>query len=505
MEIFMKQDAKTFFLILGLFVILIFILAGSFRYVTGNRYTEVDRKTSPDERCQLTLQMQGESEWPFGTTYGRIIARYDEKVIKKIKIAIRDDGAALYPENWSVEWVPAGAQITLWGSEQDKQVLQIMYDGSEEFSGYREAQITEELEKRYDIVKAYGKEGDLYCYDAGEFLFYAKNDLIISDNYGMECYRYLTDSYFMGRNRSHDYEESGSGIDRIYIPVISLNSSDSEEKEWFCKDIINWLLYVLQKLPYAGNECIYSTIEITYREESFTYCLKNLWALKEDDTADVYNDLYVFIEEKLDGAYRGKVSLDQEHDEAIETAEVTEETIQYYLSLKPDCSYEAADGVEYRMIPVDRAAGSSYYAFIVTVDGGKSAILVNTDPYLGSGGESRWVTFLEDGKTGFSCLAYSGGTRGRLYRTEDGGKSFIRVEYPSAKIKLPDGTYYNPFIMPERVYEEAGKLCMEAGQGPDGDYYGEEGFCNGLYESEDQGKTWRFVKEIAADRFSNDR
>lgn len=37
---------------------------------------------------------------------------------------------------------------------------------------------------------------------------------------------------------------------------------------------------------------------------------------------------------------------------------------------------------------------------------------------------------------------------------------------------------------------------MEVGQGADGDYYGEEGFCMGLYESGDNGKTWNYVKEI---------
>ena len=90
------------------------------------------------------------------------------------------------------------------------------------------------------------------------------------------------------------------------------------------------------------------------------------------------------------------------------------------------------------------------------------------DPYLGSGGGAKWISFLEDGQTGFSCLAYSGGAYGSLYRTGDGGKSFQEVQYPSARAVLSDGTYYNPFVMPERVYEEAGKLYMEAGQGRTG-------------------------------------
>lgn len=35
-----------------------------------------------------------------------------------------------------------------------------------------------------------------------------------------------------------------------------------------------------------------------------------------------------------------------------------------------------------------------------------------------------------------------------------------------------DGTYYNPFVVPEKVYEKDGNLYMEVGQGADGDYYG---------------------------------
>ena len=172
--------------------------------------------------------------------------------------------------------------------------------------------------------------------------------------------------------------------------------------------------------------------------------------------------------------------------------------VAYYLSMEPECTDTGAEGVEYRMIPVDRACGSSYYVFL-SVE--KDQVLTcNPDPYLGSGGAAKWVTFLEGGQLGFSCLAYSGGTYGSLYRTEDGGKTFQCIEYPSAEVELSDGTVYNPFVMPERIYEEEGVLYMEAGQGPDGDYYGEMGFCSGLYESKDQGKTWNYIREIPAER-----
>ena len=181
-----------------------------------------------------------------------------------------------------------------------------------------------------------------------------------------------------------------------------------------------------------------------------------------------------------------------------EALTVSQEQMEHYLSLEPECTDTGAEGVEYRMIPVDRACGSSYYVFLsVERD---QVLTCNPDPYLGSGGAAKWVTFLEGGQLGFSCLAYSGGSYGSLYRTENGGKTFQYIEYPSAEVELSDGTIYNPFVMPERIYEEDGVLYMEAGQGPDGDYYGKMGFCSGLYESKDQGKTWIYIREIPEER-----
>lgn len=207
-----------------------------------------------------------------------------------------DDGATLRKENWHVVWGVAGVQITLTGSELDEQVLQILYDGSEEFDGYSEEQITAEMEKRYGNIRACGKEGNLYCYDTGKFSFLVQNDLVMSDNYKMEYYRYLTDSYFAGRNRAHEYEESGDGIDKTYTLMISLNSSQSEEKEWFCSDVVNWLLYVMKELPCEENEELYRVIKIEYGEEIFTYRFSDLQHFTEENVSDVYNDLYDFVE-----------------------------------------------------------------------------------------------------------------------------------------------------------------------------------------------------------------
>lgn len=155
----MKKKVTTASLILGIIAGLFLVLIGSFQYVTKYKYTDIDMQISPDERCRLILQMKGEPEWPFGSTHGRIIAEYDDKILKKLEFAIADDGAMLGKENWSVVWGVAGVQVTLKGSEQEDRVLQILYDGTEEFSGYRNEKwhftldIPESWEGKYQVCE----------------------------------------------------------------------------------------------------------------------------------------------------------------------------------------------------------------------------------------------------------------------------------------------------------------------------------------------------------------
>lgn len=183
-----------------------------------------------------------------------------------------------------------------------------------------------------------------------------------------------------------------------------------------------------------------------------------------------------------------------EKDMEQRIAAVTEETLAYYQTLEPACDYVLSDGRGYEFLGVDRALGSNYY-IAVWRNADQSIEIATLDPFNGSGGTSCWVSFLEGDQIGFAGLAYSGGSLGSLYRTEDGGRTFQSIEYPSPDIALSDGTLYNPFVMPEKVWEEDGMLYLSAGQGPDGDYYGEQGFCAGIYQSTDAGITWTYLRE----------
>ena len=221
--------------------------------------------------------------------------------------------------------------------------------------------------------------------------------------------------------------------------------------------------------------------------------------MEGEDTTALYNDLYLLIDELTlkESEKTARAEAGTSIGNSGEETRISQEYLNIYLTYDADAVDRLADGSEYRMVPVDQAAGSRYYVLLFVSADGKTAEIVNNDPYLGMGGAAKWIHFLEDGRIGFSCLSYSGGSKGVFYRTEDGGRTFQEIAYPSAKIKLSDGTYYNPFVMPEKVWEEDGILYMEAGQGADGDYYNQDGFCHGLYHSDDRGVTWIYDKEVA--------
>lgn len=157
------------------------------------------------------------------------------------------------------------------------------------------------------------------------------------------------------------------------------------------------------------------------------------------------------------------------------------------------CVFYLTDKTAYRLVVVDAAAGSRFYALEKAEDG-TNWKRINEDPYNGNTGGVSGLTFLDE-KLGFIALSHNGGSEGELYRTEDGGKTFSQVKFPDRKVKLPDGEEYNPFDTPEVPYKEGKVLKVKVGQGADGDY---NGGIKAVYTSKDNGETWKFTEEAKA-------
>lgn len=61
------------------------------------------------------------------------------------------------------------------------------------------------------------------------------------------------------------------------------------------------------------------------------------------------------------------------------------------------------------------------------------------------------ITLINE-KLGFLCLSKSGGSRGILYRTDNGGKTFKEVTYPEHKVEISKDNYMDVFDFPKMPY-----------------------------------------------------
>ena len=282
-----------------------------------------------------------------------------------------------------------------------------------------------------------------------------------------------------------------NNIGSAMVPILDENGT--QDLSWFCEDICDWMEECTKEIPYEEVPWQYKEFIIAMPSKEMSFELKP-YVENGFDREGLYGALYDFVDKELTSSYYN------EHKSFghLDYEEIVRGGEEFEGDFEPDCSYKTADGITYGMIPVDRAAGSSYYMLVASVDGGRRNIIVNEDPYLGSGGQAAWIEFIDDSDLGFACLTYNGGDDGMLYRTEDGGMTFTQINYPSAKVKLAGDNIYNPFVIPEKVWVEDGELYMLAGQSPySGDYYSEEleKHPSGLYVSHNDGMSFEYVGE----------
>ncbi|MEG2788823.1 MAG: hypothetical protein RR942_13505 [Romboutsia sp.] len=150
------------------------------------------------------------------------------------------------------------------------------------------------------------------------------------------------------------------------------------------------------------------------------------------------------------------------------------------------------DGVRYKLNVDDKATGSFFYSLQQTTDGGNKWTVLNDNPFNGPTGEASGMYFIDE-TIGFIGISREGGSSGELYRTEDGGKSFNKLEFDSKEVTLDNGDSISPFDTPGVPYEKDGGLYLNIGQGADGDYNGNSSL---IYTSKDKGQTWEYVKEV---------
>lgn len=517
----MKKQIKSVFLIFGIAAMALIVFLGLFVYEPNYKISFIGREESQDGRAAVIFQMQGEpgssllNESSYsGRTKGRIIVERDGEKVKTEDFTVFNGGQPLQKDNWEVHFYPAGVEIILHdmayeaaeavpeNSEGDtsqnavkkEQHIVVFYDETNPFERCSDEEIIFWITDRYDNQVSYlKKENSKYYFQADGFMFSVNKDLRLTDDYEESCFAYLAQQFSYGHNRITEFEkrENENG-ETVYVPIVGFHGRQPGEMESFsnaCCDLVEEL------------QEITGFVKIGYFPEEYRRYFDIAPYLENYNRIEFYNAVYRSIEQdSLEAWQYEEEESGQGVSSDVPSAQITEEMPAEWRDYEAECSYRKKDGTELRMVGVDRAAGSSYYV-LLEAKNGVNTFVVNMDPYLGHGGYARWIDFLEDELTGFSCLAYGGGSFGSLYRTEDGGKSFREITYPSAEIELPDGSLYNPFVMPDEIWEEEGKLYMMAGQGPDGDYYENGVWVYGLYESEDKGKSWSYTGTVEGEDY----
>ena len=232
-----------------------------------------------------------------------------------------------------------------------------------------------------------------------------------------------TKEFSAQHNRYVYYEVTDGDPDTKQLIVGSIYREESE-MEKFCKDMCD----LAQNYPELSRDTIWFNVG----DERHSFSLSAY--MESEDMTALYNDLYLLIDELTlkESEKTARAEARTSIGNSGEETRISQEYLDIYLTYDADAVDRLADGSEYRMVPVDQAAGSRYYVLLFVSADGKTAEIVNNDPYLGMGGAAKWIHFLGDGRTGFSCLSYSGGSKGVFYRTEDGGRSFQEIAYPSA-------------------------------------------------------------------------
>lgn len=194
---------------------------------------------------------------------------------------------------------------------------------------------------------------------------------------------------------------------------------------------------------------------------------------------DVFTPVRYNLTEDLNNIKKDKLN---KEESGKPTSTARSEDKEFYLS----------DNIGYKLKVVGAAAGSRFYSLEGTKDGGATWDIINGDPFMGRSGGASGVTFVNE-KLGFLTLSHSGGANADLYRTEDGGLSFKKIDIPKIEVTLDNGSIIYPFDFPGMPYEEDGVLNVLVGQGSDGDHNGNS---SALYQSNNNGITWKYVKEV---------
>lgn len=393
------------------------------------------------------------------------------------------------------------------------------------FPGWDRQQLTRRIQEEFGAEAEYagGQPGGWHVFRLpdpvaeGEFIFFH-----VSEGYEMEnnaCGQILLSQaahFWENRGRGVMLGEGGgialeeardTGEELESLPQqqnLCITCYDTEEEITFCAgNLTDWLQFVRNTGQYpwgkdAGADGLLSRVWVGSGEDYFLF---NMEPEKVFTRELSWDECYHQMKEKLTEAFRerreekeayGELIKEQESGAEKQERETWDFMDTYDGSFEKECQVE--DGrIRYRMVVEDAALGSRFYGLLKSTDAGESWEMSNPDPFDQQMGQGIDFTFLDE-NLGFAALMHNGGDEAQLYVTEDGGQSYELVAMEGYTVSLEDGFTYNPYDYPQMPYAQGNRIFVLCGQGADGDYNGGDQAGLALYQSDDGGHTFSFVR-----------
>ncbi|MBQ7766348.1 MAG: hypothetical protein IJ397_05875 [Lachnospiraceae bacterium] len=497
-------------------VLLVVALLWGLYYITELEETKVNEFYSDDGKYTLTMYEVGDADFPFGSVNGKFVLKDNtQAVINTCKFSVADDGAGLKGNVPAIRWTDNSVMAIVSGSEQKDQLYIMYYDGTLEdrqSSGwYTTEELTALVKDAYgenaEYVRTVEPSNQIYTGNGpyieptegyhvfrikvdmpeeGTFKFRVSEDKgVLVSNYVSEYFKYTTDCFVAQNDVLMEWEKYGSDSKVRYIPEFHAQIENDRQQMEFSGMICDYVEYCKAVDALATENEWFEQFDFLISGKPGT--LKPTITIDRYDRTLFYNEVY----QKIDDVLRNNHNI---VGQEANTDAPSEEVLADWLSREPACTFTMEDGMELRLVAVDRVTGNDYYALIGTYDG-ENCAFYNTDPYNNRGGLATGMLFVDE-NVGFITISWGGEEEGAVYRTEDGGKTFELSHIPSPMIEAGNGTFYNPYVLPEKIYEKEGLLYLEVSQGANKTYESEQGYCKGLYSSDDLGLHWDYVREV---------
>ena len=126
----MSNWKKTLGPPLAVILLLYLFLFACLVYRPSYAATEVIHTISTDAQHSLTINMIGEPDGPCGPTHCRFDLEKDGKRILRHSFSVRNDGASVSTNNFTVIWHPDSVTVLVTGEEQPEDTYILYFDGT---------------------------------------------------------------------------------------------------------------------------------------------------------------------------------------------------------------------------------------------------------------------------------------------------------------------------------------------------------------------------------------